>query len=239
MKWKMSFLALFLPLAFFAQQGIEGKISDASTGEPLIAASISIGEIGTFTEVDGRFKMELSPGDYLVQASYIGYETATQNIQISASGFTEINFQLSTSKLLLETATITGSKYERSVGEAPVSLSVILPDVIESNNTTDIANIIDKVPGVQMIDGQANIRGGSGFSYGAGSRVMLLVDEIPALQVDSGLANWGDIPTENISQIEVTKGASSVLYGSSAMNGIIHVRTGYATSEPETKLTVS
>jgi len=239
MKWKLSFLALFFSLTFFAQQGIEGTISDLTTGESLIAASISVGDKGTFTEVDGSFKMDLDPGEYLIQASYIGYETTSQTIQVKKGKYSEIDFALSSSKLLLETATITGSKYERSIGEAPVSLSVILPDVIESNNTTDVADIIDKVPGVQMIDGQANIRGGSGFSYGAGSRVMLLVDEIPGLQVDSGLANWGDIPTENISQIEIIKGASSVLYGSSAMNGIIHVRTGYATSEPETNVNIS
>ena len=44
-----------------------------------------------------------------------------------------------------------------------------------------------------------------------------------------------DIPVENIAQIEVVKGASSALYGSSALNGIINVRTAYATSKPVTK----
>ncbi len=239
MKCLLSFFFLCVYIHCAAQQGVVGIVSDANTGEALIAANISVNEGGVFSEVDGSYEIALTPGQHTLSVSYIGYEAISKTIQVKAGEFTTVDFELAASKLLLETATITGSKYERSVAEAPVSISVILPDVIESNNTSDIATILDKVPGVQIIDGQANIRGGSGFSYGAGSRVMLLVDEIPGLQVDSGLANWKDIPTENISQIEVIKGASSVLYGSAAMNGIIHVRTGYATSEPETKLNVA
>src|SRR5690606_30947478 len=91
------------------------------------------------------------------------------------------------------------------------------------------------MPGVDIIDGQANIRGGSGYSYGAGSRVLILLDDIPALQADAGTTNWNDFPIENIARIEILKGASSVLYGSSALNGIINVLTGYPTDKPETK----
>ena len=236
------FLVLFfvsLSSICFSQQGVKGNVIDVNTGEALIAASVAINGSGTFTEVDGSYKIELEAGTYSIKVSYIGYEDFIRQVEVKNNVFSQEDFELKSSQLLLETATITGSKFERSIAEAPVSITVLSPDLIASNNTTSIDKIIDKVPGVQMIDGQANIRGGSGFSYGAGSRVMLLIDEIPGLQVDGGLANWGDIPVENISQVEVIKGASSVLYGSSAMNGIIHVRTGYATSDPVTKLNVS
>jgi Outer membrane receptor for ferrienterochelin and colicins len=63
--------------------------------------------------------------------------------------------------------------------------------------------------------------------------VLLLLDDIPVLQPDAGTPNWDDLPVENIAQIEVIKGAASALYGSSAMNGIVNVRTAYAGSEPE------
>ena len=232
------FLAIISTFSF-AQQGVKGKVIDASTGEALIAAGILIDETGTFTEVDGSYTLILTPGTHSITVGYIGYEELVKQISVKEGLFTTVDFELKQSQLLLETATITGSKYERSLAEAPVSISVLSTELISANNTTSIDKMIDKVPGVQMIDGQANIRGGSGFSYGAGSRVMLLVDEVPGLQVDGGLANWGDIPVENISQVEVIKGASSVLYGSAAMNGIIHVRTGYAGSEPVTKLNVS
>jgi len=70
-------------------------------------------------------------------------------------------------------------------------------------------------------------QGGSGYSYGAGSRVLVLVDDLPLLSPDAGDVKWDYLPVENISQVEIIKGASSVLYGSSALNGIINVRTAY------------
>ena len=51
-----------------------------------------------------------------------------------------------------------------------------------------------------------------------------------------GEAKWWIIPVENIDQIEIIKGASSALYGSSAMNGVINVRSGWPSSKPETKV---
>ena len=61
---------------------------------------------------------------------------------------------------------------------------------------------MEQVPGVTIIDGQANIRGGSGFSYGAGSRVLLLVDDLPMLAADAGDIKWSFLPVENLEQVE-------------------------------------
>lgn len=223
----------------YAQKAIlKGKITDKNTGEALIAATISIGESGTTSDYDGNFQVELEAGNYTLESSYIGYES--QKIQVNLeNGTTQtLNIQLSESATLLQTATVSSGRYEKPLGEATVSLDVIKPSLIESNNSTSVDNILNKIPGVNIIDGQANIRGGSGYSYGAGSRVMLLIDDIPALQADAGRPNWNDIPVENIEQIEVIKGAASALYGSAALNGIVNVRTAYAKSDPVTKASV-
>ena len=92
------------------------------------------------------------------------------------------------------------------------------------------------MPGVNITDGQANIRGGSGWSYGAGTRVQVLVDDMPLISGDAGQAQWSLISTENINQVEIIKGAASALYGSSALNGVINIRTAYPTNNPETKI---
>ena len=94
-------------------------------------------------------------------------------------------------------------------------------------NTTDIQTAMEQVPGVNITDGQANIRGGSGWSYGAGSRVLVMVDDMPLISGDAGQVQWKLIATENINQVEVIKGASSALYGSSALNGVINIRTAF------------
>ena len=54
--------------------------------------------------------------------------------------------------------------------------------------------MMQRMPGVTVIDGQANIRGGSGYSYGAGSRVLLLMDDLPVLTGDAAFPSWDLIP---------------------------------------------
>ncbi|MCB0783304.1 MAG: TonB-dependent receptor plug domain-containing protein, partial [Flavobacteriales bacterium] len=97
---------------------------------------------------------------------------------------------------------------------------------------------MDQVPGVVVIDNDPQIRAGSGFSYGAGSRVMMLVDDMPILSGDIGRPSWTFLPIENLEQVEVIKGASSVMHGSAALSGVINVRTAYPRSEPRTRATV-
>ena len=75
----------------------------------------------------------------------------------------------------------------------------------------DVKDALNKTSGVTVVDGQPNIRGGSGWSYGAGSRVLLLLDDLPILQTDAGFPAWSTLPTENIGQIEIIKGAASAI----------------------------
>ena len=66
-----------------------------------------------------------------------------------------------------------------------------------------------------------------------------MVDGMPMLDGDANDIKLGSIPLENISQIEILKGASSVLYGSSALNGVINIRTQYPKDKPITKINIS
>jgi iron complex outermembrane receptor protein len=115
-------------------------------------------------------------------------------------------------------------------------MEVIKPKMIEDNNVTNMENVINQVPGVAVTDGQTSIRGGSGYSYGTGSRVLVLIDDLPILSSDVGDAKWDYFPLENIEQVEILKGASSALYGSSALNGVINIRTAFPREEPQTKM---
>ncbi len=219
--------------------GIEGKVIDQQSGETLFGATVRVGEEGVTSNLDGNFTIELSAGNYTVEISHVGYDIWSEEILVKENETTSINCELVSTNTVLQTAVVTGSVHEKSIAESTVSINVLKPNLIENTNTIRVTSVLDKVPGVQLIDNQANIRGGSGWSYGAGSRVLLLIDDIPALQGDAGRPSWTDIPVENISQIEVLKGASSTLYGSSAMNGIINIKTGYATSKPQTKAYIS
>ncbi len=233
--FQFSFYLIVLSQSLFSQSNYSGIVIDADSKEPLIGASVISGSTGTITDHLGNFLLDQIDVESGLRISYVGYRDRMLSFE-EFNALNNGNIGLTQGAALLETAVITGSRYERKLAESPVSINVIDANIIANTNTQNIDDVIDKIPGVQMLDGQANIRGGSGYSYGAGSRVLLLVDDIPALQGDAGRPNWGDIPVENIAQIEIVKGASSSLYGSAALNGIINIRTGYATSDPVTKV---
>jgi iron complex outermembrane receptor protein len=100
-------------------------------------------------------------------------------------------------------------------------MEIIKPELINNKGFSNLEQAVDQSPGVYAMDGQVSIRGGGGFAYGAGSRVALLWNGVPIMSPDLGDAKWNAIPMEQTSQIEILKGASSVLYGSGALNGII------------------
>ena len=66
----------------------------------------------------------------------------------------------------------------------------------------------------------------------------MMVDEMPMLSADAGDVKWNYLPLENLEQVEIIKGASSALFGSSALNGVINLRTAYAKDKPNTAVTI-
>ncbi len=232
-------IAVFLVQAEGQEMHIFGTVVDSADQQALVAATIQVAGRGTLTDLDGRFNLTLSEVEdsVLLEIRYLGYHPMSVRLLRQAT------LDLGTIRMvavgrMMDAVTVTAGKFEKPLSESTVSIEILQPALLDANNATSIDDVLDKVPGVAIIDGQANIRGGSGFSYGAGSRVMLLLDDIPALQADAGFPTWDDFPVENIAQLEVVKGATSALYGSSALNGIINVRTGYATEDPETKVSM-
>ena len=100
-------------------------------------------------------------------------------------------------------------------------MEIIKPELINNKGFSNLEQAVDQSPCVYAMDGQVSIRGGGGFAYGAGSRVALLWNGVPMMSPDLGDVKWNAIPMEQTSQIEILKGASYVLYGSGALNGII------------------
>src|SRR5690625_1662243 len=219
---------------------VHGFVTDASDHKFLMGVNIMEkgNSGGTSTDENGYFYLELELGPQILEFSYLGYETQRRVIDASADEVIEIRILLSQKESLLTTVVVTASKFEKKIGEETVSLDVIRPAMIESQHLTTVDKAIEQDPGVTIIDRQVNIRGGAGYSYGAGSRVQVLLDGLPILQADAGLSNWSCIPLENVSTIDIIKGATSALCGSCAMNGIVNVRTDYPTGRPVTKISI-
>lgn len=150
------------------------------------------------------------------------------------SGIIKLVWELKNKEL--DQIVVSAGRHEQNTKRLSVSTEIISPRLIENKVTSNIEKFMDLIPGVHITDGQANIRNGSGWSYGAGSRVMVLVDGLPFLSGDAGQSPWKFLPQEALEQVEVIKGASSVLYGSSALNGIINFRTKSAGAKPITQI---
>ncbi|OWY24111.1 TonB-dependent receptor [Sphingobacteriales bacterium UPWRP_1] len=227
----------------FAQQNtatITGVITDEQSGETLVGASVQNEQSrnGTITDIDGRYTITLSAGKHVIHFSYVGYKELTRHVVLAPGTTITLNIALGERKTDLDAVVVSASQYKKRLAEETVSIDVIKNYVIENTNVRDLAEAVAKVPGVNIVDGQASIRGGSGYAYGTGTRVQVLVDDMPLVTGDYGEVRWDFIPMENAEQIEVLKGAASVVYGSSALNGVINVRTGFAKSKPETRLTM-
>lgn len=239
LKRSLFFFSFFYSCAYFlaAQTGIvSGRIYDAATKEAVIGATVFTDDAhATFTDVNGDYKLLLQEGNYVLKTKLIGYELAEKSLEIKSNQTISIDFEMRPLSQELSTVVVSAGKFEQRLEEVTVSMEVIKPGLLENNNDINLDATLERVPGVTIIDGQANIRGGSGFSYGAGSRVQVLVDDMPTLAADAGDVKWSFLPIENLEQIEIIKGASSALFGSSAMNGVINLRTAYAKTKPVTK----
>ncbi len=221
---------------------LKGKISDAISKEYLPGATVRlVSDLskGSVSDIDGNYSMVLDTGYYKLFCVFIGSVNDTFSVHIQSNHVTENDIAMMPVAKFLQTIVVSSGKFDQKLEEMTVSMEVIKPDLINNKNTTSIETALEQVPGLTIIDNDPQIRGGSGFTFGVGSRVAIIVDGIPLLSGDAGRPEWSYIPVENIEQIEVIKGASSVLYGSSALSGVINVRSAYPRSTPKTVINYS
>lgn len=236
-------LLLFTTSFLYAQTSpvIKGIVTDGSTKEVLLGAvvyNISDKLHGAVTDINGTYQINLTPGKDTIVCSIISMQPDTFIVTDPSKDIVH-DFKLRSGSQQLETYVVSAGKYERKLEEITVSMEVMKPTLIENKNSSNITDALQQVPGLDILDGEAQIRGGSGFDFGVGSRVAVLVDGMPALAGSGSALEWSFIPLENVEQVEVIKGASSVTYGSSALSGSINVRTAYAKDNPITMVSLS
>ena len=181
-------LLIILCLVFkitIAQTGsLEGRVLEKESESPLIGVNITIKNLsdttsnnlrnqfynilGTATNLQGEFKINnLQSGNYEVSVSYIGYEKQVHEIEIKNGESTYKTFFLGSSSTEIDVVVVSAGKFEQKLEEVTVSMDIIKTDLIENKNTVDLEVLMNQSPGVQVVDGQANIRGGSGWSWGS------------------------------------------------------------------------
>lgn len=229
------FLSLLITNTIAAQSiVISGSIKDETSKLSLIGVTVTVDNNTVLSDANGKYSFTSSAGYHTIRIAYVGYKEINDSFSVATS--VTKNYLLVTNLNQLDLIVVSASKYAKKISEETVSMNVLKPSLIQNTNSIAMDEAINRVPGVNIVDGQANIRGGSGYSYGAGSRVLVLVDDIPQLTADAGDVKWEFLPVENLEQVEIIKGASSTLYGSSALNGVINIRTAYPTAKPQTQV---
>lgn len=121
---------------------------------------------------------------------------------------------------------VTANRIEQPLSDLVADMSVVGRETIETAGAVGVADVLSRLPGVQMVR-----NGGAGSTtsvYLRGADTRFTAVYIDGIRVDSqstGGASWQDIPLEAIDRIEVLRGPAAAVYGSDAMGGVVQIFT--------------
>ncbi|HMU69297.1 MAG TPA: carboxypeptidase-like regulatory domain-containing protein, partial [Chitinophagales bacterium] len=161
-KFQLFCLLQFILIAGNAQS-ITGNITDATTREILPGVNITIADHGgVSSDENGNYNLQLPPGKYVLNFSFLGYETKQITVVLGKDDIRQLPVILEPASQLLDPIVVSGSLFEKKQSEETISMVIADQRLLEHTNTTNLSDAITKVPGVYMMDEQANIRGGTG-----------------------------------------------------------------------------
>jgi TonB-linked SusC/RagA family outer membrane protein len=233
---------MVLSSAAWSQRTVTGTITDAENGEPLIGATVLVTgtSVGTVTDFDGNYSVEVPEGSNSLEFSYAGY--ASQTITLGSSDV--IDVQMAAGALLDEVVVIGYGTVKKSdltgavtaVGEEDFNKGVFVsPDAL----------IQGKAAGVQVLNnsgqpgGAATIRIRGNSSIRAGNQPLFVVDGIQltgnSTKPGTNTGDLGSTAASNplnylnpadIESMQVLKDASATaIYGSRGANGVVIITT--------------
>lgn len=232
-------LIIFLVLSscLFGQNGkIIGLVLD-SESQPIMGANVIVKNtlLGTSTDAKGKFTISKIPsGNYSIIVSAIGYEKNISDTIKIDNNLIELSFQLIRTTYNFNQLVVTANKFSQEINEVAASTVVIDQEVFSKRNFQKVDDALRYVPGIVMTSDQISIRGSSGYSRGAGTRVLVAIDGIPIYAPESGDIIWELVPITEIGSIEIIKGSASSLYGSSAIGGVVNIISKEISSNPVT-----
>ncbi|MCS6904664.1 MAG: TonB-dependent receptor [Bacteroidia bacterium] len=229
----------FSPLWLWSQKIlVKGTVlDDETTPAEFVEVIGNNGEKMVFTDEKGNYVLELTRRDTIIlEFRSIGRESKIIKIAVPPNANEIVhNISLKVTAVTMGVVTIT-EKFQEQLEKNTLSIEAVSSKRLDQFAAVDIINAMTMVPGITIYDEQPSIRGSSGYTYGAGSRVLTLLNGLPMVTADRGSVNFDMLPTDNIKQIEIFKGAASVLYGTGAMGGVINVITDDPKETPRTSI---
>ncbi|WP_232367611.1 TonB-dependent receptor plug domain-containing protein [Alteromonas pelagimontana] len=124
----------------------------------------------------------------------------------------------------IEKVVVTGTRTPKLLASSPVKVDVIDGQAVARLSRGTLRQVLEVMPGVVV---KRSAKDGyniqlSGFN---GDHVLVLLNGQPLLAPTGSAVDLDQISVSNIKQIEIVRGAASVLYGSAAMGGVINIIT--------------
>ncbi len=239
MKLKTLIIVLLLLqwTAIFAQSdaNLFGHVVD-ETGEhiPFVNLVIKDTRIGTATDITGHYMItNIPPGNHILVIQHVGHKTKEMPFSIAQRESKEFDITLETISVALEQVVISGSLKEQTLRNSPVRIEVLNATFLQKMPSNNLMQSIGMINGVQQVTacgvcGTNEIR----INGLEGSNTAVLIDGMPIMGALASVYGLNGIPNALIERVEVIKGASSTLYGSEAIGGIINIITKTAESAP-------
>jgi TonB-dependent receptor len=191
---------------------ITGIISDKKTGEGIIGASVLIENInrGAVTDINGKFSIDgISPGKYIVKISYLSYQPAEINTEITAGQSIELNIAMVEATNLLDEVTVVSVRRmntELSMLQAQkASLNVVSgvsSQQIARTQDRDASEVMKRIPGISILDNRFIIARGLAQRY---NNVWINNNAVPSSEADSRSFAFDLIPSGQIENIMIAK----------------------------------
>ncbi|MDQ3997969.1 MAG: TonB-dependent receptor [Gemmatimonadota bacterium] len=205
---------------------IVGTVVDAHRGDPVTAAHVRLVELHRSepTHDDGSFRLrDVPPGRYTLVAQRIGYRLLNQSVIVRPGETTTVRVAMEPAAVQLRAQVVTGTITARPGEELLSPTSVLTDAALERRLSATVGETLEGEPGVAVTSiGPATARPvvrGLG-----GDRILVLEDgqrpgDMSSLSGDHALA----IDPLMARQMEVVRGPMSLLYGSSALGGVVNV----------------
>ena len=203
-----------------------GTVVDSAGGAPIVAARVRVLEAHRedVTHDAGEFAVARVPaGTYTVVVQRIGYRPATRRVAVAGGERVELRVALAPAAVQLAPQVVTGTLTERSADESISPTSVVAGAELDRRVETTIAATLQGQPGVSVTSigpatGRPVIRGLSG------DRILVLEDGLRPGDLSSTSGDHAvSVDPLTARQIEVVRGPNSLLYGSSALGGVVNV----------------
>lgn len=219
-------IVLSVPLKLFPQlASLKGKVTSASD-VPVAGATVTITgtTLGTVADKDGHYSInKIKAGKYNIHVSCIGYETNDRTVEIQGES-SAADFVLKETNIDLNEVVVTGTKSEKPIKNVPVLTQVISARKMLELGITNVTDALqDLVPGLNV--SQFGTRASVTLQGMDAKYVLFLIDGERIAGEVNGDIDYSMLNFENIDRIEVIKGASSSLYGSNAIGGVVNIIT--------------